>query len=681
MIPAAFLAAALPVAPAGLVCRIGSPEFRHPAPVELLGVSADGKRVYTAGKDAARRADVDLFVWEAATGRLVARHWLAGPPHPYWVYQVALAGSRVRVFYAQPAATPQPYHLRTFDPDTGAVADPGRPWELPPTPDGEPPVHHSASPDAGWLVGTSNAEVRLYDAAAGGARVIRTPGGSFSPQVFSPAGSVVCIQGPDSVRLHDTATGKPFGEVPKAGERQSPGGFTADGAGLFVWVLRDGGWTLDMWDVAGKKRRTLIHRRAEFGRLVADPGGKSVAVSGSDGWAVYDLANGAVRARLPTPSRGPACFSPDGGTLYTQPGTHQVVAWEVATGRPRLSPRALLGPVARLRFTAGGTLVGLAGGYVHTWDPATGRELARRRVPDRAAGLPGAMYRTSTAFGPAGDRLHYTDEDGGFVTWDVATGAERRPPPGTPRPGRITNQRFTADGSAHVEFDDKDTVRVRDPNTGAVVHAVRLPADWVDRARGPHPVGLGAVSPDGRLAVYGRSTIGVAGGPDGGGTVGVSGPGDPRLAQHELVGAPYGSAFSPGGRLLVVAGTRGGSTPILSALDLRTGQVTAVEPPGAHGLSGLRFAPNGRTLAVGIGREFNRYEVRLIEAGTWGVRAVLPAAGWGEDGSDDIDWSADGRHLAAVRPDGGVDVWDARRVGPAPPTDPARLWADLASAG
>ena len=53
MIPAAFLAAALPVAPAGLVCRIGSPEFRHPAPVELLGVSADGKRVYTAGKDAA----------------------------------------------------------------------------------------------------------------------------------------------------------------------------------------------------------------------------------------------------------------------------------------------------------------------------------------------------------------------------------------------------------------------------------------------------------------------------------------------------------------------------------------------------------------------------------------------------------------------------------------------------
>jgi hypothetical protein len=71
-------------------------------------------------------------------------------------------------------------------------------------------------------------------------------------------------------------------------------------------------------------------------------------------------------------------------------------------------------------------------------------------------------------------------------------------------------------------------------------------------------------------------------------------------------------------------------------------------------------------LAVSLGR----HAVWLVETATWRVRAAIPIPGWdgqhyfGSDRYRDVmAWSPDGNRLAVSMVDGGLLVWDVRRLG------------------
>jgi hypothetical protein len=250
-----------------------------------------------------------------------------------------------------------------------------------------------------------------------------------------------------------------------------------------VWVRRGGSWSLDAYEITGKARRTVLADRPLPGRVHFAPDGTRFALvpgrlgshySAGD-WEVREFATGKELGRVPAVGyTSRVFFSPDGRTLYTQPGGYAIVPWDVATGRPAAGAPAILGPVEHFRFAPDGSLVGLAGEFVYTWAATTGKELARDRVPKLIDWYGGATL------GPAADRLHYTGLNDRVIAWDFRLGTTRESDLELQRfPNSAVEQWFTPDGSLHVEYRYADgRVLFRDPATGKETARAALPQPW-----------------------------------------------------------------------------------------------------------------------------------------------------------------------------------------------------------
>jgi len=311
------------------------------------------------------------------------------------------------------------------------------------------------------------------------------------------------------------------------------------------------------------------------------------------------------------------------------------------------------GPVYRVRFTTAGTLMGVTGDRVLTWDPATGAELARSTpLPDLSGEFPwlSSVSRDGTrvAYLAAVSecRVHLYDLTAGLIraSYDTDT--------------RWPYARFAAGGKLLVPRDGK--VSVCDPASGAEVATLPLPV--------PSPRTYDTTA-DGRRACVGCRHAGAlllfdadTGGPAGAGTV--------RVGDGEVTAG----SFTPDGRTVFAVAGDG----TMAAWDAATGRrkwAGKVVPSGpAYG--GLVF-PDGRTVAV-TGED---RAVRLVETSTGRVRHVFRGH---TSPVYSFDVSPDGRWLAAASPDAPVYLWDVRGAGgPAgPPPDAdglARLWDDLGS--
>src|SRR5262249_45366292 len=118
-------------------------------------------------------------------------------------------------------------------------------------------------------------------------------------------------------------------------------------------------------------------------------------------------------------------FSPDGKVLATGASDGLVRLWEVATGKPILTPRGHEGLCRRVAFAPDGNTVvtGGADGTVRLWEATTGKEV--RTLRDKG-------QITSLAFSPDGKILASastdmsTNRDGMVRLWEVATGKEIR---------------------------------------------------------------------------------------------------------------------------------------------------------------------------------------------------------------------------------------------------------------
>ena len=669
MIVAALLsAAAFSLPHPAVVCRVGTAAFRAPEDVRLLAASADGRRVYSVGAYTPPTHAV-IHVWDADTGRLLARRPYAQPGEH--VQSLFLAADGLWAWVTREDGA---LFSRRIDPDTGrtlATTPPHR--EPPPKADAAKPniQYQPNCGPGGWLCQRVGNAHRLIDTNTGRSFDLG-PTADYTQSVFRPDGKVFVVIAPDgAARLYDLPSGKLAATLPKSAGPETWAQFTPDGRSLAVWVKRPDGFALELWDAAGG-RRTVLDKQKHAGTLEFSPDGTAFArrtndALGSAGWPIWEvraLADGRLLRSFPEFDRHrDVVLGPQGKTLYRMDGERTIVPWDVATGRPRAGVDPP-GAIQRFRFTPAGNLAALVGDSVLTFDATTGRELSRARLPQ----LPDYWY--GVQFTAAGDRLRYVGPDSRLTTWDFRTGKQTvrflpivppKLPSGFPAsPGLV----FTADGGFLVG--GTNTLRVRNAATGASFSR-RFPAGWKSEwYPGQHAVGARAVTADGRrVAVAGHPTLIV---PDGRRTtVAVFETASPRRSVARSLGDVYveALAYSPDGRFLAVGGGGGGESWV-RVLDGRTLRDAATVPGLDLSLApnALVFSPDGRTLAVSGGV----HEVRLVDAATWEVKAVLPSPRLEEKIAvlgyhrDAVVFSADGRRLATATPDGRVLVWDVRKL-------------------
>ncbi len=404
------------------------------------------------------------------------------------------------------------------------------------------------------------------------------------------------------------------------------------------------------------------------------PDGRSLVSSGGDGHQLRDAATGAVRSLLAGPRVGfdGPVFSPDGRTLYAEVGTDDfkpvgvsdLKAWDVETGH----------------IKATFSYVHEAMGEGHCVLSADGSRLAFLDNSDRLP-MQVKTSKFSTNFGTFDVAYNVNPGLPRVVIWDVARGERvARVDGGLPLA-------FSGDGKTLVTGDrDSRTpvAKVWEADTG------RLRLVLQDRAPGIWPV---VISPDGRHLASGMNemtslwdlsdgrrwtldTKGMGGSAQGamfsrdsrllfpGGMPRIEpqmsqwkGPPVYDLATMPPVRLPLESgelAISPDGRrYAALIGERFQGGPL--ALSLRN--LPSMRETGrreVNGLVGAGFSPDGRWLAILVGRHEampagsgSRYvlETQLLDPLTARVLATIPSPGptWGNYG---WKFSPDAKSLA-----------------------------------
>jgi WD40 repeat protein/serine/threonine protein kinase len=364
----------------------------HPAPVNCVAFSADGKLVAAGcGDEMAPDVPGEIKVWNALTGQEV--YTLRGHSCP--VVSVALSpGGR----------------LLASASDRVDVAGLLRGKVLP-----------------------HRGEVLLWDLQTG--REVRTLDG-YAGVAFNPDGTLLAAAGLDgTVKLWQTATGQLLRSCSGHTGRVVTLAFSPDGRRLASTSmaasvqLRKGSATfraeLKTWDAAtGREEATLLRTPVMITSADFSPDGWQLACSLADGsLKVFDVTTGRELRTLPGHKGGTTqvVYSPDGRLLASGGGDQMVRVWDPATGAAVRTLRGHRGPVSAVAFDPhpkNGVLRLVSGGQDRTvkfWDPVDRDPLTLRGHAGASAAL---------AFHPDGRRLVVCGKDRTIRVWDTFAGRE-----------------------------------------------------------------------------------------------------------------------------------------------------------------------------------------------------------------------------------------------------------------
>ncbi|MEV6056553.1 WD40 repeat domain-containing protein [Streptomyces sp. NPDC052107] len=297
------------------------------------------------------------------------------------------------------------------------------------------------------------------------------PTGTCWAIAFSPIADLLACPGaweydPDSVRLWDTAIGRPVGALlPHPGEIKALA-FSSDGR-LLASGCKQG--SVRLWDPATglPLGDTIPTGDSDVTALAFSPDGSLLATANSDGPAlVWDVALGRHQASRPfgLHSSGVA-FSPDGTLLAVADNSQGVSLWQTAdwSEGPKLFGDQPLLP-QNVAFSPDGHLLacGSLNGSVQLWNPFTGQSIGEP-LKGRGKGF------NSLAFSPDGSLLAVTDGDD-VRLWNVNTrtmiGTQGR----DPRPS-VWSVAFSRDG------------RLMATGESTRVRLYRPPAGWPATSR------------------------------------------------------------------------------------------------------------------------------------------------------------------------------------------------------
>jgi WD40 repeat protein len=568
----------------------------HPAPVDAVAFSPDGRTIATGSDDGTAR------LWDAATGQAIG----SALDHGGTVFAVA------------------------FSPDgktllTGCTDQKARLWDVATHQLVGTPLHHdgpvvavAVSPDGKTLLtGSTDKKVRLWDATT-----LQPVGSSIQDQgvvssvAFSPDGKTLLTGNGIGLtaRLWDAATGRSIGTP-----MQHPGGvnsvsFGPDGKTL---LTASGAGFAQLWETAtGQALGEPLRHRDRVRAAAISPDGNRFVTGSTDNTA--RLWDAATRQPIGSPiqHQGPVvsvAFSPDSRTFLTGSSDGTARLWDSEVYEP-VRQIVGLGDCLRVAFAADNRTVFTSGGEgPWYWDAKTGRHVDDSwldqvkgwkvalgtdgksvlthtdgetwRVWDgvtcKPLGLP-VRYQGSVeslALSPDGKTLLFGCPDRMVRLWDVTAGTPRGGP--LEGPGSVDAVAFSPDGKSYLTGYDSGTAQLWDLATQAPLGKPF-----------PHQGCVSAVafSSDGKNVITGCED------------------GKARIwdvASRSLVVPPlvhlgwvWSVAFCPDGQT-VATGCDDGKVRLW---DVGTGKMIGPTLPHAKDVGWLAFSFDGRTIVSGGGR-------------------------------------------------------------------------------
>jgi WD40 repeat protein len=533
------------------------------------------------------------------------------------------------------------------------------------------------SPDGKLVaVGGPGHWVRLLDAADGAeVRSFEIDTTAPTDLAFSPDGAVLAAAWSDDVlRLWDPANGKALGRIEVQHNGVESFAFSRDGKRVAIATGQFGdNRTVRVYEVSGRKELALIEQPVVDERLgVALSGdGKRLATWRAPGphdrdWSdrkklfqtvrVWDAASG-KELRVVETDRGvvgAAALTADGTRLVTAAGPRgDVQIWDAAEGKLLHTFKGAGAAVVSLTLSPDGKAVYAAGadGSLHGLDAESGEALPTAASP---------VGRVSNLAFPADKPVLACGLDGqGVVVWEVASGKAR--PLGPGHTGGVVAVAFTADGKT-VFSAGRDARVIQWDLAAREKRRTNLALAKDDPLRSPE-LGKALFSSDGKQllvgAVIAHAVLNAETGRRACDFVNWEGfgciaGGDP----------PLPAAFSADGSLLA-AGVRSDDGPQVVVVETATGReacrLKGIQ--GAAAVGALTMSPDGKRVAACCPRGApgrGGSDVMVWEVGAdKAPRALKAIPAEPADRLDALEFSPDGRLLAASDAIGGLAVWDA----------------------
>jgi WD40 repeat protein len=640
--------------PPRALARIGDHRFYHGPGIACAVLSPDGRRAASAvhypvtddERDAYTRA---IVLWDAVTGERLRE--LLVPSAPIECLAFSADGKRLAAAYTISGLAPFASRavVVVFDVETGKVLRQLKEFNQ--------AVHHlQFSADGKQLrVSECDGPVSAWDTASGKQlRLWKPPAkkdedsGKVARGVLSPDGKVVAwevgcqedVRMSIRLRVHDAATDKLLYQM-RLKRHEKSFTFSADGkrfAANCLDKLTSSDSELTIWETAtGKKRRTLADLGVQ--RFALTPDGQQAAIYTSDGrLRMWDLQTGKPARDLCPPFlplkntflAPPFVFSADGKTLLLATDS-TLRLLDTTTGKERVvsGHRAAVTP----HFSADGrTLFTSCGERRCRWN-VSGKEPALSRHERKNA------WEINSLAYSGDDRLFLDEVDQRFRIRATASGRVQRELESDD--WRPVSGRFAPDASRvlldyvrgdRLPDERPDLLRLYDLKLGKVSGQIK-PVDqmgtamfspdgrliaWAAHSGGVHlhdAVSGKAVrtlhsvrsfatvdrigacllfSPDSEYAIEGRLMLPMRVFQVSSGREIARFYGNPE--QKSKAGALSCLACSPDNRLIAVAEEESGTVRLI---EVASGKMRVEFAGHRHGVHGLAFAPDGKTLASG----------------------------------------------------------------------------------